>query len=610
MTSTQRLLVALAGIAVVAAVAWLTLRPRQHNLIIFVADGLRSEIVSADTAPELQAIREGGVDFRDSHAAYPTVTTPNASAIATGHGLGDTGDYGNNLYVGARQLGFPVNASVAPVENDEAIGQLNGLFGGNYLDETTVLAAARARGYSTAAIGKLGPTALQDVADRSGRGTIVIDDSTGNRNPGDTGVPLSPEVARAIAAAGLATQAPDRGLNSWPGTSIMPGVRVANVEQQDWFVAVATKVVLPRFKQAGRPFAMVFWSRDPDGTQHNQGDSLNKLTPGINGPTSLAAIRNASDDLAALRAELKRLGLDKTTDIIVTADHGFSVASKASATSAAAKQSFPDVPQGLVPPGFMAMDLAAALGLPLYDPNGLAVEGGGHPRGDGALLGSDPMRPTVVVAANGGSDLIYLPGPGSRELARRLVDLLAREDYVGALFVDDALGPIPGALPLSAVGLKGAARTPSPAIVVGFKSFTTGCPRPETCAAEVADTALQQGQGIHGAFSRADTHNFMAAIGPDFRAGFVDPAPVSNLDVGMTAARLLGFKITPKGQLTGRVMDEALRHGGQPPAVHAVTLRSAPAANGFVTVLDAQDAEGRRYFDAAGAPGRTFGLRP
>ena len=36
-----------------------------------------------------------GVDFRNSHSLYPTVTTPNASAIATGHYIGDTGDFGN-----------------------------------------------------------------------------------------------------------------------------------------------------------------------------------------------------------------------------------------------------------------------------------------------------------------------------------------------------------------------------------------------------------------------------------------------------------------------------------------------------------------------------------
>ena len=55
---------------------------------------------------------------------------------------------------------------------------------------------------------------------------------------------------------------------------------------------------------------MVFWSRDPDGTQHNQGDSLGRLVPGINGPTSLAAISNADDNLARLLAALKEQGLD------------------------------------------------------------------------------------------------------------------------------------------------------------------------------------------------------------------------------------------------------------------------------------------------------------
>ena len=49
--------------------------------------------------------------------------------------------------------------------------------------------------------------------------------------------------------------------------------------------------------KAGKPFFLVFWSRDPDGTQHNNGDSFGKLTPGINGETSLRAITNADDSL-------------------------------------------------------------------------------------------------------------------------------------------------------------------------------------------------------------------------------------------------------------------------------------------------------------------------
>ena len=284
--------VAAAAVLAAACVGiWaLTHRP-PHNLIIFVADGLRSEVVTPQTAPELAEVRSQGVDFRNSHSLYPTVTTPNASAIATGHGLGDTGDFGNMIYVGALPLGLPAFSVVAGVENDPVQAAMNARFGGDYLGETSVLAAARARGWSTAAIGKLGPTSIQDVTARSGDGTIVIDDSTGDTNSTSQGVPAAPDVRAAIKDAGLDTVAPDRGLNGWQGTSIMPGVHVANVEQQNWFAKVATEVLLPRFKAAHRPFVMVFWSRDPDGTQHNQGDSLNSLTPGINGVTSMAAMK-------------------------------------------------------------------------------------------------------------------------------------------------------------------------------------------------------------------------------------------------------------------------------------------------------------------------------
>jgi arylsulfatase A-like enzyme len=589
---------ALAGCAGAAAA-------QPHNVIIFVADGLRSKIVTAQTAPALAAVRAEGVDFANSHSLYPTVTTPNASAIATGHALGDTGDFGNVLFVG-KPFPAPFGTAFAPVEDDVILGLLNERFGGDYLGRTSLLRAARAKGYETAVVGKLGPAAIQDVTAR-GQGTIVIDDAAG----WDTGegVPLAPEVRAAIKAADLAASAPDRGLNTWPGAYNMPGVQVANVEQQNWFVQVATKVLLPRFKAQGKPFVLVFWSRDPDGTQHNQGDSLDSLTPGINGPTSMAAIRNASDDLAALRAAVKALGLEGDTDIVVTADHGFSTLSHESATSGAARFTYPDTKPGYMPSGFLALDLGAALGLPVVSPTGDVVrpQDGFHPKA-GAYLGADPAAPEVAIAAQGGTDLIYLPGPRARELAPRIVEALTRQDYTGAIFVDDQYGMIPGALPLSAVGLAGDARTPRPAVVVSFKSFGTGCADPELCGAEVADSDLSQGEGIHGSFGRQDTHNFMAAIGPDFRAGFVDPAPVSNADLAPTLAHVLGLQLDAVGH-TGRVASEALAGGGAPAPVAHFTESSAPAAGGFTTVLQGQAYDGRRYYDAAGMPGRTIGLR-
>ena len=581
--------------------------PHTHNVIIFVADGLRSEIVTDQTAPAMAAVRREGVDFRNSHSLYPTVTTPNASVIATGHRLGDTGDFANTVFAGAPALASSYGALIADIEDDAAQADLNQRFGGNFIDETTLLAAARAAGFSTAAIGKLGPTAIQDVTARDGATTIIVDDWTGQ--PG--GIPLAADVKAAMIADGLDPTAPDRGLNGDPGDYIRSGVHVANAEQQDWFAKIATDVVLPRFKTAGKPFAMVFWSRDPDGTQHNNGDSLLSLTPGINGPTSLAGIRNASNDLQRLRDALKALGLDQTTDVVVIADHGFSVASKQSRTSSAAKRHYRDVPPGFLPPGFLGIDLSQALGLPLHESSGLDVglADGFHPRQSGVVLGDNPKNPDIAIGQNGGSDILWLPGPDAKILAPKIVAAMVAQDYTSAIFVADALGPIPGTIPFSRIGLTGAAVTPIPAIVVSFRSFSTGCDQPEICAAEVADTYLQQGQGIHGTFSRADTHNFMAVVGPDFKAGFQDPAPVSNADVAVTLAKVLGLGLQARGSLTGRVISESLP-GGAIPDVSAQTIRSEAAAGGFVTVLNLQQVGDTPYFDAAGMPGRTVGLKP
>ena len=71
-----------------------------HNLILFVPDGLRGRIVTPQTAPAMADVRDKGVNFKNSHSLFPTFTTANASAMATGHYLGDTGDFSNTIYTG------------------------------------------------------------------------------------------------------------------------------------------------------------------------------------------------------------------------------------------------------------------------------------------------------------------------------------------------------------------------------------------------------------------------------------------------------------------------------------------------------------------------------
>jgi hypothetical protein len=574
-----------------------------HNVVLFIADGLRFRMVDDQTAPTMAAITRDGVSLRNSHALFPTFTMANASGMATGHLLGDTGTFSNTIYTGFEVPG--AGNSLTPfLESDAVLGDVDEHFAGNYLDEVTILKLARDKGYSTASIGKIGPALVFDPTERSGEQTILVDDATGTPK----GISLSAEVTERLKGVSLSLAAPTRGANGIPGNVAKPGTLSANVVQQDYFSSVATRVVLPMFKERNKPFLLVFWSRDPDGTQHYQGDSLNTLTPGINGPTSLAAIRNADDDLARIRSTLNELGLLDTTDIIATSDHGFSTISKESHTSSTVKSKFADTLPDHLPLGFVALDLAHALNLPLIDPDYgyKTIAEGEHTKNGDGLIGGDRNKPKVVVAANGGSDLIYIPD-GDKAMAKRIIDVLLAQDYVSGIFVDSKLGKFPGTLSLDDIALEGSAITPHPAIAISFRSFDTICGEPVRCTVEVADTVLQQGQGMHGSFSRGDTWNFMAMQGPDFKSQFVDPAPASNVDIGRTIAHLMRLDFSDKGRLVGRVLSEALP-GGAIPEVSNRVITSEPAANGLATVLNMQKVGETRYFDAAGFPGRTVGL--
>src|SRR6185369_9222866 len=262
------------------------------------------------------------------------------------------------------------------------------------------------------------------------------------------------------------------------------------------------------------------------------------------------------------------------TDIFVTSDHGFATISKREiapgvvTSSESAKHNYTDTEPGSLPYGFLAIDLALALNTNLFDPDQRAPAGSGrlfqqvrlgpsvfeHPVGGNGLIGSDIKKEDgsdaiAVVASNGGSDLIYVPNQNAATV-QQIVKLLTTFDYAGGIFVDDRYGPIPGTLPMSAVGLVGSTSLPRPTIVVAFKEFYL-VPGNLQTAIQVSDASQRQGQGMHGGLGRGHTFNNMAAIGPDFKARYIDPAPVSNADIAPTIARILGIQLPSKGTLRG-----------------------------------------------------------
>ena len=137
---------------------------------------------------------------------------------------------------------------------------------------------------------------------------------------------------------------------------------------------------------------------------------------------------------------------------------------------------------------------------------------------------------------------------------------------------------------------------PRPAVVVAFRVFYLD-PDNLLTAVQISDGAQQEGQGIHGGFGRDSTYNNMAAMGPDFKEGFVDALPVGNGDIAPTVAHLLGAEFH-RGPLSGRVLSEALRSAPVAESSPTKYLRSS-TANGRQTILVYQERDGVRYFDKA-----------
>src|SRR5471030_3286426 len=110
---------------------------RPHNVVLFVADGLRAGMVTEKNAPTMTALMAKGVRFANPHSLFPTFTTANASGMATGHHLGDSGDFSNTIYTA-----HPIEAAndtVTPfLENNAVLGEVDARLGGEYLNEETI----------------------------------------------------------------------------------------------------------------------------------------------------------------------------------------------------------------------------------------------------------------------------------------------------------------------------------------------------------------------------------------------------------------------------------------------------------------------------------------
>lgn len=279
-----------------------------------------------------------------------------------------------------------------------------------------------------------------------------------------------------------------------------PTNTIPNTGRDEWTVKALREVSWRK----GLPKLSVVWLSEPDASQHN-------ASPGSD--NAIGALESSDRRLGSIVKFLEDKKLRDKTDIMVVSDHGFSTIAR-------------------------GYDLADIL----------------KKQGFRAAKKFDDAEPgDVMVVGLGGSAFLYVIGKDD-EVTSRLVGFLQNMDAVGVIFSQLSDGKAaPGTFPLSAVRMNAAETAPD--VVISFKwtdeKNEFGAP------GHVLSESGRRNAGTHASLSRHDIHNTLIGNGPDFRAGFINELPSSNVDVAPTILSILGIK-QPAGGMDGRVLKEAL----------------------------------------------------
>ncbi len=563
----------------------------QRKVILFVWDGLRPDSVTRKTTPNLWGMSQRGVFFHKNHATYPTFTMMNSSSFNTGDFPGKAGFYGNSLWLGPNTLQGK-NALNSPVDYKQPVftedwnilTSLNGYYNGQLFLVTRILEAAQAKGLKTCIVGKSGAAFMFDLT-RGGCGideNMVFPESLATELQ-NNGYPLpknTPVMWPGITLASNNGSPTAPGAKSFlsDGVTFDPTAGTASIFSSANLYMLNTYLdyVLPKKD----PDVSVVWFRDPDSTEH------------LYGPGSAAyrdSLARMDTMLGQILTKLKALGIHDTTDIMVVSDHGHS-------SVAGDVSLFPlrDIRSGsVVTAGTNAVDGYSVSGdvrLPqLLADNGIAVnvyDGSGcikdpvmsgilsdgarvyPPRTDtdGTVCGKEPgyqyntrsfvvpsqlPEDAVVIAANGGSDYLYVPNKNVN-MVKAIVSFLQSREEFGAIFVDDNYGAVPGTFKMSMVNLENAGRNPDIIVSYNYNENAT-----VQGMKGIEYESMQGYRGMHGSFSPVDVHNTLIASGPDFKSGFHDHVPSGNIDVAPTIAFLLSLNLP---DTDGRVLYEAIKN--------------------------------------------------
>ncbi|WP_375248544.1 alkaline phosphatase family protein [Sphingomonas sp.] len=516
-------------------------------------------------------------------------------------------------------------------EDYAILDTLNAYYGNQLLLVKSLFATAQSAGMTTATIGKSGAAYIQDL----GQASYFVDENTvrprslaSELQAANIALPANTTktYADVTLAASNGNPTARAGYATFNTTAFDPNgtLTVAARDSSDvsgapedaankYMMSVFTSYILPK----KNPMLSLIWFRTPDNVEHGYGPGTANVKAGL---------RSQDARLGELMAALKAQGLDSSTNVVVVSDHGHS--SVSGPTSLYPLRAINPASGGTAATlggasgtGYSfsgdvrTADLLTYRGIAAYDGSGCTTSAMYGLRSDGtptvpvrsdttgALCGaantkyqavsatlSKPVASFkvpapgslpangVVVAANGGSDYLYVPSHDAT-LIQQIVSILQRREEYGAIFVDSRYGSIPGTFMMKDANLENSTRRNNgqPDIVVSFAwdENTTIQGKP---GIEFESSGGQR--GMHGSFGITDVHNTLIAAGPSFRRNYVVSGPTGNVDVAPTIAWLLGLSMP---QADGRILNEALvsPRSATAPAVSPRVVSTASNATGL-----------------------------
>src|SRR4030095_11818445 len=241
--------------------------------------------------PNLYALANEGVFFKQHHPAYISSTEVNGAALATGMHPGESGIIANTDYRPEFSL-----LSTYATEGSDPVWRGDLLSDGKYVRTATLAEMLQDAGFPTIIAGSK-PVAL--LHDRSLRKKSPIEKESITVFEGKT-------LPRSVADS-LAKVNDDK---VFPTNVVHP-----NTGQDNW----TTKGLTRALWRKSIPKYTLLWLSEPDKSQHEHG-------PGS--PKALDAIESSDKNLGEIVKTLKEKGVYDKTDIFVVSDHGFSTIEK------------------------------------------------------------------------------------------------------------------------------------------------------------------------------------------------------------------------------------------------------------------------------------------